>query len=89
LSGLGLRFVVRLDDRAKRRRPPQSDDRRAKTWDQLQKMRDERDQSGRARITLDALKMALTLEMMEKTVGKALDPACFAALKQALARLPR
>jgi hypothetical protein len=58
-SGLGLRFVVRLDDRAKRRRPPPAGDRRAKTWDQLQKMRAERDQSGTARITLDALKMAL------------------------------
>jgi hypothetical protein len=55
-----LRFVVRLHDRAKRRRPPPSDDRRAKTWDQLQKMRDERDQSGTARITLEALKIALT-----------------------------
>jgi HD-GYP domain-containing protein (c-di-GMP phosphodiesterase class II) len=29
-----------------------------------------------------------TLEMMAENVGTAIDPDCFAALKQALARLP-
>lgn len=35
-----------------------------------------------------AIPIAQTLGMMEKTVGTALDPACFEALKRALARLP-
>lgn len=35
-----------------------------------------------------AIPVAQTLGMMEKTVGTALDPACFEALKRALARLP-
>jgi len=35
-----------------------------------------------------AIPIAQTLGMMEKTVGTALDPACFDALKRALARLP-
>jgi hypothetical protein len=30
-----------------------------------------------------------TLEMMEKTVGTAIDPLCFEALQMALARLDR
>ena len=34
-----------------------------------------------------AVPIAQTLEMMAKTVGTALDPACFAALCQAVARL--
>jgi HD-GYP domain-containing protein (c-di-GMP phosphodiesterase class II) len=36
-----------------------------------------------------AIPVPKALEMMEKTVGTALDPACFEALKQALARLPQ
>ena len=35
-----------------------------------------------------AIPVPQALEMMEKTVGTALDPACFAALKQAVARVP-
>lgn len=35
-----------------------------------------------------AIPVPQALEMMEKTVGSALDPACFAALKDALARVP-
>jgi HD-GYP domain-containing protein (c-di-GMP phosphodiesterase class II) len=35
-----------------------------------------------------AIPVPRALEMMEKTVGSALDPACFDALKQALARVP-
>jgi HD-GYP domain-containing protein (c-di-GMP phosphodiesterase class II) len=36
-----------------------------------------------------AIPVPRALEMIEKTVGTALDPACFEALKQALARLPQ
>ena len=35
-----------------------------------------------------AIPVPQALEMMEKSVGSALDPACFAALKDALARVP-
>lgn len=35
-----------------------------------------------------AIPVPQALEMMEKTVGSALDPACFAALKDAMARVP-
>ncbi len=35
-----------------------------------------------------AIPVPQALDMMEKTVGSALDPACFAALKDALARVP-
>ena len=35
-----------------------------------------------------AIPVPQALEMMEKTVGTALDPACFAARKQAVARVP-
>ena len=35
-----------------------------------------------------AIPVEQALGMMEKTVGSALDPACFAALKDALARMP-
>ena len=35
-----------------------------------------------------AIAVPKALEMMEKTVGTALDPACFEALKQAMARIP-
>jgi len=35
-----------------------------------------------------AIPIPQALEMMEKTVGTALDPACFDALKQAVARVP-
>jgi len=35
-----------------------------------------------------AIPVPQALDMMEKTVGSALDPACFAALKEALARVP-
>jgi HD-GYP domain-containing protein (c-di-GMP phosphodiesterase class II) len=35
-----------------------------------------------------AIPIPQALGMMEKTVGSALDPACFAALKDALARMP-
>ena len=35
----------------------------------------------------DAVPVARTLEIMAKTVGTALDPACFAALERVVARL--
>ncbi|MBC5887518.1 HD-GYP domain-containing protein, partial [Bacillus pumilus] len=35
-----------------------------------------------------AIPLEQALGMMEKTVGSALDPACFAALKSAIARTP-